>query len=86
MVKTIRYGFEYNGILYGWIDKELFRIKSNNKKKHLPLKKLNLIYVGNKKGYRISGDRKTIEQLSQLNKVINFKLQINGAGSKDCPF
>jgi len=59
MIKKIKYGFEYKGINYGWMDKVLHRLPTFYNKRSLPLKKLPLITIGNKTGFRIGGDRKT---------------------------
>ncbi len=50
------------------------------------LKKITLINVGNKKGYRVATDRKTIDQLMEITEIIDFRYVINGNKSKDCPF
>lgn len=87
MVKKFKYGFDYGGIRYGWNKKKLFRLPTfTESKKSLPLKELNLIDVGNKKGYRVSGDRKTIDQLMEITERIDYTYEVSGNGSDDCPF
>ncbi len=86
MIKTIKYGFTYKEIDYGWLNKKLHRLPSMIKLRHLPFKELKTIKVGNKIGYRLGGDRKTIEQLQEITEVINYTHVINGKQSKDTPF
>lgn len=86
MIKKIKYGFEYKSINYGWLNKKLHRLPTFYNKKSLPFKELPLVDVGNKKGYRIGGDRKTINQLEELTEVINYTHVVNGKGSIDTPF
>jgi hypothetical protein len=86
MIINYKYGFEYKGIKYAWKDKELHRLPNNIGLKHFPLKKLKKIKVGNKEGYRVAQDKKTIEQLMELTEVIDYKYIINGAGDDNCPF
>lgn len=86
MIKTYKYGFEYKEIRYGWSNKKLHRLPCIKNKRSYQLKELDLIEIGNKKGYRVCGDRKTIDQLKGITEIINYKHVINGKGSKDCPF
>ena len=87
MVRIYKYGFKYKNFNYGWYKKELYRLPSVNfKNQNFPLKKLKLIDVGNKKGYRLFRDKKTLEQLEELTEVINYEYVVNGKQSKDTPF
>ena len=86
MIRNYRYGFNYKNFTFGWFKKELYRLPSKSGLSFYPLKKLNLIDVGNKKGYRIVRDKKTIDQLKELTEVINFEYVINGKQSEDTPF
>lgn len=86
MVTIYKYGFEYKGFNFGWKDKSLFRLPSKKNLNYYPLKKLSLIDVGNKKGYRIMKDRKTIDQIMEITEVINYEYIINGNNSEDCPY
>ena len=65
------FGFEYNGILYGWNKKELYKIPS--------LRKLNQIMIGNQVGYRLSGKRIKISDLEPITIKINID-------TRYCPF
>lgn len=86
MIQIYKYGFEYKGMTFGWKNKELFRLPSTKNKRSYSLKKVPLITVGNKKGYRIVRDKKTIEQLMELTETINYKYVVNGKNDDDCPF
>lgn len=71
MLIEFKYGFEYRGFLYAWYRKELYRLPSLsvNKRKY-GIKKLNIIKVGNKKGYRIKRDMLSITQCVQMTTTI----------------
>ena len=86
MVKNFKYGFDYNSIKYGWLNKELYKLPQEINMRGYSLKKITLINVGNKKGYRVATDRKTIDQLMEITEIIDFRYVINGNKSKDCPF
>ena len=86
MVIHFKYGFEYKGFNFGWKDKNLFRLPSTKHKKHFPLRKLSIIKIGNKKGYRVVKDKKTIDQLMEITEIINYTYTINGKDSTDTPF
>lgn len=86
MIKNFKYGFQYKGFNFGWKNKKLYRLSSTKSLKSYPFKKLSEIKIGNKKGYRVVRDKKTIEQLMELTEVINYKYVINGKGSVDTPF
>ena len=64
-INNFEYGFLYKGFIFGWKDNKLFRVTST-KGNHYPLKELNKIKVGNRDGYRVVRDKKTIEQLKEL--------------------
>lgn len=87
MIRVYKYGFTYKHFNYGWYKKDLYRLPSvNSKNQNFPLKKLNLIKVNKKKGYRLLRDKKTLDQLEELTEVINYKYVINGKNSEDTPF
>jgi len=85
MKQTFKYGFTYKGITYGWKNEQLYRLPSIISGRHFPLKKMNLIPIGMSKGYRVASDRKTIPQLTELTKEINFEYEIVGSESNDLP-
>ncbi|MFH2032062.1 MAG: hypothetical protein ABIJ40_15815 [Bacteroidota bacterium] len=75
MIKKYKYGFIYNGILYGWHKKELYKLSQTVNKRSYSEKKLNQILIGNKVGYRVGKDQKTIDQLAELTHYINKEYQ-----------
>ncbi len=86
MIQNFKYGFEYKGFKYGWLKKELYRLPSQKHRRHYGLRKLPIIKVGNKDGYRVVRDRFTIDQLMNLTERIDYRHVVNGAGSDDCPY
>lgn len=76
MIITFKYGFEYGGFLYGWYQKELYRLPSTIGTRHYGVKKLNSIMVGNKVGYRVRRAKLTIEQLKDRTMLINRELSV----------
>jgi len=81
MIIKYKYGFEYKGFLYGWKDKELFRLPTTKGMRTyglLPLKKWN------DKGYYIGRDRKSFSQIETMTNFINFEYQ--KIKDKDVPF
>jgi hypothetical protein len=84
MIK-FNYGVKFKNILYGWHNKKLYRLPYINKNYNFPLKELSLISIGNKYGYRLSGKKKTINQLKELTNLINFTY-IDYSNNEDLPF
>lgn len=78
-----KYGIYYKGYLYGWLDKDLYRLpKVGLKSFHL--RKLKPIKVGNQIGYNLARDKKSMKQLESMTTEINYTLK--KIVSKDCPF
>jgi hypothetical protein len=67
-------GFEYKGLTFGWIGKKLFRLPGILNNRQIGLRKLPVIIVGNKRGYRLARDRKTIDQALAMTDSINVKV------------
>ena len=65
MIITFRYGFEYGGFQYGWYKKELYRLPSVSGINTYGFKKMKIIKVGNKDGYRVKRQKLTIDQLTE---------------------
>jgi len=84
MIIKYKYGFEFNGFLYGWKDKKLFRLPIQKEKRFYSLKEIKLIKVGNKNGYNVGRVKKSIKQLESMTIFINYELQT--IKDKDCPF
>lgn len=76
-------GFKHKGLQYGWKDGELYRLPSMKSGKTYQIKKLSLIKVGNKQGYRCMRDKLTLEQLAHKSKPINVKVELKK--HKDLP-
>jgi hypothetical protein len=77
MVIDFKYGFEYKGFLYGWHKKELYRLPSlaNDNRKY-GIKKLNLIEIGNSKGYRLKQDKLTVTRCVEITVMIEEAVKI----------
>lgn len=85
MIKFI-YGISYKGFLYGWYKKELYRLPSADLQRGYSLKKLQRIIIGNKTGYRLRGDKLTMEQLEEITTLFNEPLIVLRRRDKDLPF
>lgn len=81
---VIKYGFEINGIEYGWKSRKLYRLPQNIGNCYHSLKEMNLIPVGKKEGYRVAGKRKTIEQLEAI--TVPMKRIVSTIKHEDLPF
>lgn len=84
MIVNYEYGITFKGFLYGWKDKKLFRLPQVINKRFLPLKELQIINVGNNKGYLLNQKRLSMHQLESMTGIINFKHE--KITSKECPF
>lgn len=76
MIINFKYGFEYDGFLYGWNNKDLYRLPSKSGNKSYGLKKLDSIIVGNGVGYRIKKQKLSIKQLKEMTIFIDKEYQI----------
>lgn len=86
MIIKFNYGIIYKGIKYGWYKKELYRLPYTNSVKYwYALKKLTLILIGTKLGYRLSGDKLTLDKLEELTHEINYTHD-DLSDIEDCPF
>lgn len=79
-----KYGFEYNGILYGWKNKKLFKLpyvkdKRSYQLKEIPLYLFKATFVAN-----IQRKKLTLNKLKFLTEEINYKLETIEAS--ECPF
>lgn len=70
----------FNGILFGWKDKQLYRLPQMIGLRFYPLKKCGTW----DKGYIVARKRKSIKQLEAMTIFINFEHQL--IKDKDCPF
>ena len=78
MIIKYKYGFDFNGILYGWKSKELYRMPQNIGKRFYPLKQLELKTWNNglTRGYLVGKKRKSLEQLKAMTIFINHEDQV----------
>jgi hypothetical protein len=81
MIIRYTYGFEYNGILYGWKEKELYRLPQMIGKRFYPLRKCG---EWDDKGYYLGADRKSFAQLKSMTVFINQ--EVHEIESSDVPF
>ena len=66
-----KYGFIYKEFVYGWWKKELYSLPQTVNQRSYAMRKLEQIMIGNNVGYRIGGDKKTIDQLEVLTTIYN---------------
>lgn len=71
-----KYGFEYDGFLYGWNKKELYRLPSKSGNKSYGLKKIEPIQVGKGTGYRIKTKKLSLYQCKQMTTAIDMKVEL----------
>ena len=76
MIIKYNRGFEYNGILYGWKEKKLYRLPQTISGKEYPLKEVPMIKVGSKTGYLLRGMRKSLSQVKGMTTEIDFTLEV----------
>ena len=79
-----KYGFEHKGFVFGWHQKQLYRLPSANGKCY-PLKKLNEIKVGKQIGYRIRRDKFSLRQL-QAKTILIYRNIFIAEKNNDLPF
>jgi len=76
MIINFKYGFEYNGFLFGWHKKKLYRLPSTSGNRLYGIKKLSPIKVGNHQGYRIKREKIAIRKLVHITTDINVAVKI----------
>jgi hypothetical protein len=81
MITTYTYGFKYKNVLYGWLNKKLYRMPQNIGKRFYPLLEVK---KWENKGYRVGRDKKSFKQLEYMTVFINHEVQ--EIKSKDLPF
>lgn len=60
---NISYRFKYKGLIYGWYNKELYRLPYNKKRRYYKLKKLILQKDGR---YKLGGCNKSMVGLEKM--------------------
>jgi len=89
MIVIYKNGFDFNGVLYGWKDKKLFRLPQQIGLRFYPLKEIKLKTEKRKsgifRGYLLYGGvRKSVNQLEAM--TIYIGKEINKINDSDCPF
>ena len=84
MIISFKFGFKFNGILYGFNDKKLYRLPQMIGLRFYPLLELPQINVGNTKGYLVGSKRKSMIQIKSMTHFINENIEI--INDSDCPF
>ncbi len=86
-MKIFKAGFYIGEMAYGWSGKELYRLPSVVKNRlYYPLKKLDMVKIGNNYGYRPGGKPKTIPQLKDMTGYFASPIKVNHIKSQDTPF
>ena len=85
-MNKIIYGISYNGILYGWYEKELYRLPIVIGLRNFGFKKLNKVPIGNNFGYRLSQKGFTINQLLEITVLLNEPYLIKKINHDSTPF
>lgn len=80
----IQHGVKVNGILYGWIAKELYRLPCEKGNRSYGFKKMSSQMIGNNTGYTLGRRKYTLSQLRQMTVIINYNF--NDIQGNDCPF
>ena len=83
---VIKYGVSHNNITYGWFEKELYRLPIKIGLRYFGLKKLKLIPIGNKFGYKLSQKKFTIEQLKEKTVLLEKVFTETKLTDKNLPF
>jgi hypothetical protein len=78
------FGFEFDGVLYCWKNKELYRMPYTKNNRSYQKRKLNLQKIGGSYGYFICGVAKSLFNLESITKKIEYKETFTIAS--DCPF
>lgn len=80
MIIKYKYGFIFDGILYGWKDKKLFRLPQMIGLRFYPLKEVGMY----KSWYVVHQKKKSLIQLQAMTVLINQEVQF--IQDSDCPF
>lgn len=69
-------GFAHKGFKFGWHNKTLYRLPITKDGKDYPLKELSLIEIGNKQGFRLIRDKKSLDQVRNMTKNIKVVVKV----------
>ena len=84
MIIKFEFGLTFDGVIYGWKRKKLYRLPQIIGKGFYPLIELTLINVGNGKGYNLKRKKKSLKQIKDMTIFIDYKYQ--DIKDENCPF
>jgi hypothetical protein len=82
IIKIVKYGFLYNGVMYGWINKQLYKLPYFNEKTKKSYRLTKVKQIGNH--FLIS--RNKVHFKSVKNRTIKIDFLFNYFEEKYCPF
>lgn len=85
-MKVIKYGVTHNNIIYGWLEKELYRLPVKIGVRHYGFKKLLKIEIGRKYGYKLSQKPFTDAQLKAKTVLLSEPYTLIEIKDKDLPY
>lgn len=85
-MKIIKYGISHNNIIYGWLEKELYRLPVKIGNRYYGLKKLSKIEIGRKYGYKLSQKPFSETQLKDMTLLLSEPYIVREIKDKDVPF
>ena len=75
-IKVYKFGFVFDNITFCWKSKKLYRMPYVKNKRSYEIRQLKLQKVGNSFGYWICGNFKSLTNLREITKVINYELMV----------
>jgi hypothetical protein len=72
MIIHFKFGFEFNGLMYGWHKKELYRLPTTKNNRHYTLMKVGRYANGYYVGRRMKSDA----IVKSMTRFINVKVEI----------
>lgn len=75
-VIVYKFGFEFDNKLFCWKNKELFKMAYSNNRRSYSTRKLKLQHNGGSYGYWICGLFKSLTNLKEITKEINYSIEI----------
>jgi hypothetical protein len=82
IIKKVKYGFLYNGVMYGWIKKQLYRLPYFNEKTKRSYQLTQVKQIGNH--FLISRNKVHFESVK--NRTVRIDLQFNYFEDEILPF
>lgn len=69
-------GFKYAGFKFGYLNNKLYRLPTRIHERNYSMRKLPIINITEKiKGYRIIRDKKSIIQMKEMLRKVNYKVK-----------